>query len=201
MDSAVNAIRGSRLRRTIEMGCLWIPGSRRENYDGAMNAKTANAPCLRFSAATAADIPRVVSLVNSAYSVETFLKGTRTDDELLAAMMRKGRILIAEDDSGRLLACVYIEVRGPRGYMGLLAVDPAHQGSGLARRTVQAAEDHLRDEGCVAVDIVVLSLRPELLPIYRRFGYIESGILEEFRPTRQLAPGFECHGIKMSKQL
>jgi hypothetical protein len=44
-------------------------------------------------------------------------------------------------------------------------------------------------------------MRPELLPLYRRFGYVETGIEEEFRPTRALAPGVECHGIKMSKQL
>ena len=165
-----------------------------------MNAEPGNAPSLLFRAATAADAPRLISLVNSAYSIETFLEGTRTDDERLAAMMGKGRILIAEDGAGRLLTCVYIEVRGSRGYLGLLAVDPAHQGSGLARRVIQAAEDRLRDEGCEAVDIVVLSLRPELLPIYHRFGYIETGIEEDFRPTRPLAPGFECHGIRMSKR-
>ena len=165
-----------------------------------MNAEPGNAPSLLFRAATAADAPRLISLVNSAYSIETFLEGTRTDDERLAAMMGKGRILIAEDGAGRLLTCVYIEVRGSRGYLGLLAVDPAHQGSGLARRVIQAAEDRLRDEGCEAVDIVVLSLRPELLPIYHRFVYIETGIEEDFRPTRPLAPGFECHGIRMSKR-
>ena len=66
---------------------------------------------------------------------------------------------------------------------------------------VQAAEDQLRAAGCQEVEIVVLSMRPELLPIYRRFGYVESGIEEHFRPTRQLAPGVQVHGIKMSKLL
>ena len=116
-------------------------------------------------------------------------------------MMQKGTILVAEDGTGEILGCVYTEVRGPRGYLGQLAVDPVHQGRGLARIIVQAAEDRLRAEGCEAVDITVLNLRPELPPIYRRFGYIETGIVEEFRPTRQLAPGVEVHGIKMSKQL
>jgi hypothetical protein len=65
---------------------------------------------------------------------------------------------------------------------------------------VEAAEDHLRRQGCEAVDIVVLSLRPELPPIYRRFGYVESGT-EEFHSSRPLKPGVECHCIVMSKQL
>jgi len=156
---------------------------------------------LRFRVATNADFPSLIALVNSAYSIETFLQGTRTDEERLTAMMQKGVILLAEDCSGQLLGCVYTEVRGPRGYLGQLAVDPAHQGKGLARIIVQAAEDRLRAEGCGAVDITVLNLRPELPPIYRRFGYVESGIVEEFRTSRQLAPGVEVHGIKMSKQL
>ena len=156
---------------------------------------------LHFRVATEADFPSLIAVVNAAYSIETFLEGTRTDEERLSAMIQKGVILVAEDDTGQILGCVYTEVRGPRGYLGQLAVDPVHQGRGLARIIVEAAEDRLRAEGCEAVDITVLNLRPELPPIYRRFGYIETGIVEEFRPTRQLAPGVEIHGIKMSEQL
>lgn len=156
--------------------------------------------------ATAADRPRLIALVNSAYAIETFLQGTRTDELRLASMMAKGSILVAEDpvagtNSASLLACVYFEVRGARGYMGLLAVDPMHQRKGLANRMVQAAEDQLRAAGCEEADIIVLSMRPELLPFYRHLGYVETGIEEDFRPTRALGPGIECHGIKMSKQL
>jgi ribosomal protein S18 acetylase RimI-like enzyme len=147
-----------------------------------------------------ADRPSLITLINSAFSIETFLEGTRTDEVRLAAMMSKGNILVAENRSGQPLGCVYIEVRGARGYLGQLAVDPAHQGSGLARRIVDAAEDHLRRRGCEAVDITVLSLRVELPRIYRRYGYVETGT-EEFHPTRPLKSGEECHCIVMSKQL
>jgi predicted N-acetyltransferase YhbS len=150
--------------------------------------------------ASDADRDRLIQLINSAYSIETFFEGTRTDEERLSAMMRKGAILVAEDDSGRPLACVYTEVRGARGYLGQLAVDPVSQGAGLGRRMVEAAEDYLRRQGCEAVDIVVLSMRPELPPLYRRFGYVETG-REEFHSPRPLKPGVECHCIVMSKQL
>jgi hypothetical protein len=50
------------------------------------------------------------------------------------------------------------------------------------------------------VDILVLSLRPELPPIYRRFGYIETGT-EKFSTSRGLKSGAECHCIVMSKKL
>jgi ribosomal protein S18 acetylase RimI-like enzyme len=150
--------------------------------------------------AVAADCPRLIALINSAFSVETFLEGARTDEERLTAMMAKGAILLAEDHRSRLLASVYMERREARGYLGMLAVDPARQGEGLGRRMLEAAEDRFREQGCEGVDITVLSLRPELLPIYRRFGYVETGT-EEFKPSRPLRPGLECRCIVMSKQL
>ena len=157
---------------------------------------------LRFRLATAADRTRLISLINAAYAIETFLEGTRTDEDRLTAMMQKGNVLVAEarDGSGQLLGCVYTEVRGDRGYLGQLAVDPAYKSARLGRMIVEAAEDHLRRQGCVAVDLTVLSMRTELPPIYRRFGYIEAGI-EEFHPTQPLKSGVECHSIVMSKQL
>jgi ribosomal protein S18 acetylase RimI-like enzyme len=164
---------------------------------------TTGAP-IRVRLATEADRARLIPLVNSAFSIETFLEGTRTDEERLAATMRKGEILLAElaaDDQGsEPVGCIYTEVRGERGYLGMLAVDPARQGTGLAGLIVHAAEEHLRRRGCTAVDIGVLSLRPELLPLYRRFGFVETG-REEFIFSRALKPGAECHCIVMSKPL
>jgi len=157
-------------------------------------------PSLTIRLATEADRPRVIALVNSAFAIESFLDGTRTDEERLASLMEKGEILVGQDDAGQLLCSIYIELRGKRGYLGMLAVDPAHQGRGLARRLVEAAEDHFRLQGCETAEMTVLSLRPELPPIYRRFGYIETGI-EEFKPSRPLRDGLACHGIPMSKIL
>lgn len=157
-------------------------------------------PTLHFRIAVSKDRSRLVPLINSAFAVETFLESTRTDDARLIAMMEKGRILVAEDETGNILAAVYVELRGERGYLGMLAVDPGHQRSGLGRRLVEAAEDRLRKLGCQAVDITVLSLRPELLPLYERLGYVETGT-EEFRPARPFKPGVECHCIVMSKLL
>jgi ribosomal protein S18 acetylase RimI-like enzyme len=165
-----------------------------------MTQKTADNAPIHFRLAAEADQARLVALVNSAFSIETFMEGTRTDDKRLAEEMSKGSIVLAEDGSGQLLACVYAETRGVRGYLGMLAVDPAHQGKGLSRQILRAAEEHLRRQGCEAVDIVVLSLRTELPPIYRKFGYAETGI-EEFHPAQRLKFGAECHGIAMSKKL
>ncbi|MGB0082467.1 MAG: GNAT family N-acetyltransferase [Terracidiphilus sp.] len=155
---------------------------------------------IRFRVAAAIDRPHLIQLINAAFSVETFLEGTRTDHRRLAAMMAKGCILMAEDGEGRLLASVYVERRGKRGYLGMLAVDPARQREGLGRRTVEAAENRFRRQGCEAVDITVLNLRTELPPLYRRLGYAEIGT-EAFKTSQTLRPGMKCHCIVMSKQL
>jgi GNAT superfamily N-acetyltransferase len=155
---------------------------------------------LRIRYASAEDHARLIRLINSAFSVETFLQGQRTDEQRLTVAMQKGTILVAENAEGRLRASVYTELRGKHGYAGMLAVDPAHQGIGLGQRMMQAAEDRFRIHGCDAVEITVLSLRPELLPIYRRFGFVETGT-EVFHDLHRVVPGFQCHCIVMRKQL
>lgn len=155
---------------------------------------------LRIRPAMPEDAPRLIPLINSAFSVETFLHGPRTDELRLGAAMEKGTILVGEDRRGRLLASIYTERRGTHGYAGMLAVDPEHQKSGLGRRMMEAAEDHFRTHGCDILEITVLSLRPELLPIYRRFGFVETGT-EAFHYPHPLAPGLDCHCIVMEKPL
>ena len=161
---------------------------------------TTPAPDLHIRLATPSDRPRLIDVINAAFAIETFLEGTRTDEERLAALMEKGDILLAEDSSGQILASVYAEIRGNRGYLGQLAVGPAHQRSGLGKQMLSAAENHFRASGCEAIDITVLSLRPELLPLYRRLGFVETGT-EEFQMSRAVKDGQPCHCIKMSKPL
>lgn len=157
-------------------------------------------PTVSIRIATPADIPSIVSVVNAAYSIETFLGGTRTDHDGVAKIMQTGQFLVAEADSGGIVACVYVHVTGERGYLGMLAVDPLRQGSGLGRMMVEAAEAHCFSRGCKYIDITVLSLRPELLPFYRKLGYSETGT-QEFHPPPSRNVEVECHLITMSKAL
>ncbi|MEJ2009104.1 MAG: GNAT family N-acetyltransferase [Acidobacteriota bacterium] len=155
---------------------------------------------VRIRAATADDMDAMIPVVNAAYEFETFLEGPRTDRQRMSEMMATGEFLVAQDDSGRVLASVYTEVHGERGYFGMLAVDPARQGTGLGSLLIKAAENHCRRRGCRWMDIVVLNLRSELLPFYRKLGYAETRT-EEFRPARPLKDGVECFSIILSKVL
>jgi ribosomal protein S18 acetylase RimI-like enzyme len=155
---------------------------------------------LHIRPAVPADSDDLIPLINQAFAVETFMTEPRTDSERLAASMQKGAILLAEDGSGELVASIYVEIRGNRGYAGMLAVSPTRQRSGIGSRMMQAGEDYLRARGCVALDITVLSLRTELPPTYRALGFVETGT-EPFVYPHPLKDGLEAHCIVMSKPL
>lgn len=151
--------------------------------------------------ATAADSDRLIPHINAAFArAEPFMGGPRTDPERLSAAMTKGAILLAEDGGGALVASIYTEVRGERGYIGMLAVAPGRQRGGVGRQMMHAAEDYLRAHGCKAADLTVLSIRTELPPVYRSYGYEETGI-EPFVYPHPLKDGLETHCIVMSKAL
>ena len=144
------------------------------------------------------DVPAVVRLINAAFVAEQFVfDGNRLDAQETQAFMNTDRFLVAEDANG-FAGCVYVEVRNDRGYLGLLAVAPPRQGTGLGRKLVAAAEDYFRAAGCCAVDLRVISQRTPLPPFYRRLGYAEMGTAP-FSPSLEAkVPG---HYILMSKSL
>ena len=154
----------------------------------------------RVRGASGSDAAAIAAVTNAAFAVETFLEGLRTDARRVLEMMGQGVFLVCVGEDEKVVASVHIEVRSERGYFGMLAVDPLYQGKGLGARLVLAAEDHCRERGCTAMDITVLSLRPELLPFYHRLGYTETG-KEEFHPSRGMRAGAECYSILMSKNL
>ena len=111
--------------------------------------------------------------------------------------MDKGKFLVAEDSAG-LAGCVYVELRGERGYLGLLGVDPARQGTALGRKMMDAAENYFREAGCRAVDLRIISPRTPLLAFYRHLGYSQTGTAP-FSPDVPIK--VPCHYVLMTKQL
>ncbi|HYL84993.1 MAG TPA: GNAT family N-acetyltransferase [Candidatus Angelobacter sp.] len=130
---------------------------------------------LAIRMATHDDVPQLARLINVAFRVEQpFIEGERIDPDGVRAYLEKGKFLVAEDSAG-LAGCVYVELRGNRGYLGLLGVDPPRQGTGLGRKLMDAAENYFREAGSCAIDIRIISPRTPLPAFYRHLGYIETG--------------------------
>jgi GNAT superfamily N-acetyltransferase len=162
-------------------------------------ARTSSAvESIRIRLAQSADVEALAALINSAFRVELpFIDGDRINPGGVREYMKKGKFLLAQDSAG-LAGCVYVELRGDRGYLGLLGVDPRRQGTGLGRKLMAAAEDFFRDAGCVAVDLRIVSARKPLPVFYRHLGYIETGTAPFPHDVQAKVP---CHYILMSKSL
>lgn len=118
----------------------------------------------------------IVEIVNEAYRVEDFFKvGDRTGTSEIAQLLAKDMFLVADDGDGGVAGCVYVAIKEGRGYFGMLSVVPQHQGNGLGRRLVDAAEQYCAERGCAELDLWVVDLREELPPWYRKLGYAETG--------------------------
>jgi GNAT superfamily N-acetyltransferase len=157
----------------------------------------ADQPSVRI--ANSADAENIAHLINTAFRPERFfIDGDRTDPDKVRDLLQKGRFLLVEE-SGTLMGCVYAELRGERGYFGLLAVDPAQQHAGMGSRLIEAAERYCRASGCLFMDVTIVNLREELFGYYGRRGYVVNGT-EPF-PNEQHPPKVPCHLVRMFKHL
>ena len=148
--------------------------------------------------AEASDADSLTRLINAAFSVERFfLDSDRLDIDEVRRRLAAGAFLI-EEDRDALLGCVYIEIRGERGYIGLLSVDPARQRNGLGKRMMAAAEDRCHKQGCRFVDLQIVNIREELPGFYRSLGYTETGVAPFPADVFTKMP---CHFVNMSKPL
>jgi ribosomal protein S18 acetylase RimI-like enzyme len=151
---------------------------------------------LRF--ASGADAEKLVRLINTAFVVEQVaIAGDRVDRMGVERYMGTGKFLVLEG-AGCLAGCIYVEKRGDRGYLGLLAVDPAQQKRGLGRKLTDAAEQFFKEHGCDGVDLRVISARAELLSFYERLGY---AVTHTSAMPAEVPLKIPCHFIHMSKNL
>ena len=148
--------------------------------------------------ATDNDIEAVVRLVNTAFLVEQFfIERDRTNAPTIRGLMHKGIFLLAEEGS-ILVGCVYAELRGERGYFGMLSVDPSRQGTGVGHLLVSAVETNFRNAGCKFSDLKIVNVRGDLYDLYHRWGYADTGTGVYDDPTPTKIP---VHFINMSKSL
>lgn len=145
-----------------------------------------------FRAATVADVPELVALVESAYRGDDsragwtteadLLDGQRTDPAGVEAVVKdeNSRLLVVECE-GETVACCQLEHRGTHAYFGMFAVRPTMQGAGLGKVVIAEAERFVRAEwGADEMHMTVIRQRDELIAWYERRGYRRTGRMSPF---------------------
>ena len=155
-------------------------------------------PGYRLRFAEPEDSKALVPLINVAFLPEQeAIEGARINEEKLRPFLSSGTFVVLEDGQG-LAGCVYAEIRGKRGYIGLLAVRPELQGRGLGGLLMARAEEFLSGAGCEAADLRTVSARSSLVPMYEHLGYQVTGTS---KMPAEVPLKIPCHYIMMSKQL
>lgn len=143
--------------------------------------------------ATAADMPVLISLLNSAYRGEESKQGWTHEADLIAGevritqdilqdvMNRPGSVLLKYiDEEQNIIGCVNLQKHDRGIYLGMFSVSPKLQGGGIGKKLLMAAEEYARFLSCTSIYMHVVSLRTELIDWYKRHGYVETGETKPF---------------------
>jgi len=145
-----------------------------------------------FRLADQNDINDIVALVELAYRGEKskqgwtteaeFIDGQRTDfDEVSQLMQKTDSVFILCYQQQELVASVQISKSTDYCYLGMFAVNPQRQSSGIGGLLLEQAEHHARQQWtCHLMRMVVISIRQELIDWYRRKGYQPTGKTKPF---------------------
>jgi GNAT superfamily N-acetyltransferase len=169
-----------------------------------------------FRAATAADVPVIVALVESAYRGESsragwtteadLLDGQRTDADSVAALVADpdARIVLAVEGDA-IVGSAHLAREGDRAWFGMFAVRPTRQRGGLGHALLGECERIVREEWRLPrLSMSVIWTRAELIDWYRRRGYAPTGESKPFpygEPRFGLPKRTDLHFIVLAKEL
>jgi ribosomal protein S18 acetylase RimI-like enzyme len=128
----------------------------------------------RLRPASAADAARLTELVQAAYGhyVERLGGPPRPLTDDYADVVRSQRVVVAER-SGQIVGLIVLQASEEGFVVDNVAVDPAHQGTGVGRALLEHAELAARREGFDAIHLYTHERMTENLALYRRVGYVE----------------------------
>ena len=143
--------------------------------------------------ATTADIPVLITLLNSAYRGEESKQGWTHESDLIAGDVRITEDILADvmsrpdsvllkyiDEEQKIIGCVNLQKHESRIYLGMFSVSPKLQGGGIGKKLLIASEEYAQYLSCTSIYMHVVSLRSELIDWYKRHGYVETGETKPF---------------------
>ena len=141
--------------------------------------------------ATPDNVSALEKLINSAYRGETsklgwsteahILGGKRiTEEELLEIFSDKQNTILKFTENNKIIGCVLLSNKENKLYLGMFAVSPELQNSGIGKKFLQEAEEHALKLGLPKIVMTVITIRESLIAWYKRHGYIDYGVREPF---------------------
>jgi ribosomal protein S18 acetylase RimI-like enzyme len=124
--------------------------------------------------ATAADVPKLTELVRAAYAhyVPRLGEPPRPMTDDYAKVVGTHQVAVAERDS-KILGLIVVGVDDEGFFVDNVAVDPAHQGSGVGKALLEHAESAARAAGFDSIYLYTHERMVENLALYSRIGYVE----------------------------
>lgn len=147
---------------------------------------------LELRIATESDASEIAELVNAAYRPSHDTAGWTHEAELIAgprttpaqvaeAIQKPNSAILVHCENSAIVACVHVEKEDSDCHIGMLAVNPAVQATGIGKQMLALAESYaseaLRAEKFV---LVVVSARSELVAFYLRRGYQKTGSVMDY---------------------
>lgn len=143
----------------------------------------------RFRDADDSDVDAIVELVNLAYRVEDFfIDGNRTHAGEVRHHLGEGTFVLAEAPGEVFAGSIFTRTEDAEGYFGMLSVHPDWQHQGLGRALIAEAERRALEARCTSMRLVVVNLRDDIIPWYRRLGYVERGTAPFAEPDKLKRP-------------
>lgn len=142
---------------------------------------------LTFRVATERDAEAIAQIVNAAYRPGegkggwthegNLVRGDRTNPDQVRALTKSASVVVGLLDE--VVCCAHVEVENGVAHIGMLAVRPSIQASGVGKVMLECAERYATETlAAHEIEMVVLRNRPELIAFYLRRGYERTG---EFR--------------------
>ncbi len=120
------------------------------------------------------DVARLTEVAQAAYGryIERIGRPPRPYTDDYAEVMRNFSVTIAEVD-GEIVGLIAIGPDEEGFVVDNVAVDPAHEGTGVGRALLEHADAQAAAEGFDSIYLYTHELMTENIALYRRIGYVE----------------------------
>ena len=148
--------------------------------------------------ATADDGSGILECLAQAFAPfrDQYSEGAYLDTVLTAESLRlrfqEMRILVAQDQSGRVMGTIAYKVNGDEGHVRGMAIRPDYQGTGVAQCLLERVKAELKGAGCQRVTLDTTRPLERAIRFYEKNG---------FRPTGEKALYFGMELIEYCKNL